>query len=323
MKSPKFIMMVGIVASGKSTYAKLLATKENAILLSSDQLRLELYNDINNMENNSIIFKTIRKQSKEYLRQNKNVIIDATNISYKKRKAFLDELKKINCTKECYLMATPYEICLKQNKLRDRHVPEGVIKNMYKSIYVPQYFEGWNKIHIIYNTGDIKFGIKEFRKLFEGLYCIDQDNPHHTLTIGSHCDKCLGLLINILKDNVNSINKTNDIGVIEGINLAWAAQLHDIGKKFTKQFKNSKGEDTEIAHYYNHQLVSAYDSLFYLKGLRGHTQEDILNIVQYITFHMQPYFIKTEKSKNKFIKLVGQDFYDNLMMLNQADKLAK
>jgi hypothetical protein len=38
---------------------------------------------------------------------------------------------------------------------------------------------------------------------------------------------------------------------------------------------------------------------------------------------MQPYFIKTEKSRNKFIKLVGQDFYDKLMLLNQADKLAK
>lgn len=313
MIKSKFIMMIGIVASGKSTYAKLLASKENAILLSSDQLRVELYNDINNIEHNDVIFETIHKRTKEYLRQGKNVIMDATNLSYKRRKAFLDELKKINCIKECYLMATPYELCLQQNKLRDRYVPEFVIKQMYKSICVPQHFEGWDKIHIIYNTEDIKF---DFFKLFDNLDCIDQDNPYHTLTIGCHCNKCRDILVDILRDNNISVYSK------EGINLLMAAQLHDIGKQFTKQFKNSKGEDTDIAHYYNHQLVSAYDSLFYLRELK-YEQEDILNIIKYIAFHMQPYFIKTEKSRNKFIKLVGQDFYDKLMLLNQADKLAK
>ena len=313
---PKFIMMIGLVASGKSTYAKKLSIKENAIILSSDQLRLELFNNVNDIEHNNIIFETIHKKAKEYLKNGENVIIDSTNLSYKKRKTFLDELKKINCIKECYLIATPYELCLQQNQLRDKHVPEYVIKKMYKSIYVPQYFEGWNKIHIIYNTGDIKFGIKELFKGENGLNYIAQDNPHHTLTIGEHCNQCMNNIISIYHKNKENFNLDSR----DYMYLLVAAQFHDIGKKFTKQFKNSKGEDTNIAHYYNHQLVSAYDSLFYLKEM---DQESMLNVIQYITFHMQPYFIKTEKSKNKFIKLVGQDFYDKLMLLNQADKLAK
>lgn len=310
---PKFIMMIGIVASGKSIYATQLSIKENAILLSSDNLRIELYGNVNDIEHNNIIFETIRKRTKEYLKKGENVIVDSTNLSYKRRKAFLDELKKINCTKECYLMATPYELCLQQNQLRDRHVPECVIKQMYKSICVPQYFEGWNNIHIIYNVEDMKF---DFFKLFSNLDCINQDNPHHTLTIGCHCNKCRDILIDILRDNNISVYSR------KGTNLLMAAQLHDIGKQFTKQFKNSKGEITDIAHYYNHQLVSVYDSLFYLKELK-YDEEDIFEITKYIAFHMQPYFMKTEKSKNKFIKLVGQDFYNKLMLLNQADKLAK
>lgn len=39
---PKLIMMVGIVASGKTNYAKQLSIKENAILLSSNKLRIEV-----------------------------------------------------------------------------------------------------------------------------------------------------------------------------------------------------------------------------------------------------------------------------------------
>ena len=38
---------------------------------------------------------------------------------------------------------------------------------------------------------------------------------------------------------------------------------------------------------------------------------------------MQPFFLKQEKSVRKFVNLVGQDFYDKLLILHEADKLAK
>jgi hypothetical protein len=98
--------------------------------------------------------------------------------------------------------------------------------------------------------------------------------------------------------------------------------LHDIGKKFTKQFSNYKGEPTDIAHYYNHMNVSAYDAMFYLKD-KGYNDDDILNICNLIQWHMQPFFIETDKAKNKFIRLVGQEFYDRLMILHQSDMDAK
>ena len=69
--------------------------------------------------------------------------------------------------------------------------------------------------------------------------------------------------------------------------------------------------------FQNHHLVSAYDSLFYIDEYN-----DILLRANYIQWHMQPFFMETEKAKNKFIKLVGQEFYDNLMILHQADLLA-
>lgn len=300
----KFIMMVGLPGSGKSLRAKNLAVKENAIIHSSDTLRQELFGDENTQDNNEELFKELHRRIKQDLKGEQNVIYDATNISYKRRKAFLEELKKINCEKICYLVATPYEKCLDQNKSRKRQIPEYVIKKMYLSFYIPQYYEGWDKINIIWNDEEYNFDIHELFNGANGLNKISQDNPNHTLTIGEHCLKCAGICEELVDD----------------FELNMAALYHDIGKRFTKQFKNSKGEDTDIAHYYQHHLVSAYDSMFYLRWLDDYT---MLNVVKYIQWHMQPFFIKTDKAKNKLINLIGQTAYEKLLILHKADKLAK
>ena len=67
--------------------------------------------------------------------------------------------------------------------------------------------------------------------------------------------------------------------------------------------------------------VSAYDAMFALKQ-DDVENESILEICQYINWHMYPYNIKLEKTKNRFIDFVGQEFYDNLMILHEADKNA-
>lgn len=43
MSKPTMTMMVGLPASGKSTYAREIAKENNAIVLSSDAIRWELF----------------------------------------------------------------------------------------------------------------------------------------------------------------------------------------------------------------------------------------------------------------------------------------
>ena len=297
-----FTMMVGLPGGGKSTYAKELSKTTNAIIHSSDSLREELFGDVNECNKNEELFKELHRRIKNDLSNGKNVVYDATNINYKKRTSFLQEIKKFSCYKKCILIATPYEDCLEYNLKRERQVPEHVIKKMYKNIFIPQWYEGWDDIEIKFNNK------KEYviTNLMHRLKEIEQDNSNHTLTIGNHCLKCLELVE----------QKTNNI------NLSYAALLHDIGKEFTKEFKNSKGEDTVEAHYYQHHLVSAYDSIFYLDSIQNNNF-DLFKTIALITWHMQPFFIKTEKAKNKFVKLVGQEFYHDIMLLHEADKMAK
>lgn len=255
------------------------------------------------------MFQTLHKRVKSDLRDGKNVIYDACNINYKRRMAFLREIQKINCEKIAILMATPYEKCLEQNQKRDRIVPEHIIKRMHLNFDVPAGFEGWDHIHIIYNDDKNERNISD---LLNKLSLINQDNPHHTLTIGKHCRVCARNVCKIFKEKM-----------IFNEELIYAAWLHDIGKEFTKQFKNYKGEDTDIAHYYHHENVSAYNALFYLRGDEFTFYDFVLNVCQLIRWHMKPFFIETEKAKNKFINLVGQEFYDKLMILHEADKMAK
>ena len=306
MERNKLIMMVGLVVSGKSFYAQELALKENAIIHSSDELRIEMFGDVNVQDKNDEIFRELHRRIKTDLTNGKNVIMDSTNLNYKKRKALLTELKKLNVQKECYFVATPYEKCLEQNRQRERKVPEYVLNRMYKSIFIPQKYEGFDSIEIVYNTEGYDFDTNLLFNGENGLNKIDQHNPYHTLTIGKHCLKTFQICEELLDD----------------FELNMAAMYHDIGKRFCKAFKNSKDEDTETAHYYQHHLVSAYDSLF-IFNKQGFDKETILKITNYIQWHMMPFFIDTEKSKNKFINLVGQEFYDKLLILHEADVLAK
>ena len=124
MNVPKFIMLCGLPASGKSTKAKELAKEYNATIYSSDALREEMFGDVNDQGHNQELFTELHKRIKDCLRDSGNAIMDCTNINYKRRMAFLAELKNIPCEKICVLMATPYEWCLKRNAERERKVPE-------------------------------------------------------------------------------------------------------------------------------------------------------------------------------------------------------
>lgn len=300
MTKPTFYMMVGLPCSGKSTMAEHYAKDYNANIHSSDAIREELTGDINNQENNALVFQTLHQRIKEDLRNGKNCIYDACCVHYKERKAFLQELRNISCEKICVLMATPYDTCLERNSKRDRKVPEHVIKRMYMSFDPPWDYEGWDDIIIMYDDTTYRLPNNFYLRTKH----FDQHNTHHTLTLGEHCAAVCAELIN------------------ESQELSLAGMLHDCGKPFCKTFKNGKGEITEQAHYYNHEHTSSYDSLFY----RDFSNDvDPLYIAVLIRWHMQPYFWErdnNEKLHNKYHKLWGEDLYSDIMKLHEADKNA-
>ena len=132
----------------------------------------------------------------------------------------------------------------------------------------------------------------------------NQDNPYHSCTLGQHSNLCGEKL------------KENAV-------LYYAGLLHDCGKPFTKSFVNSKGEETIVAHYYQHHCCGSYDSLFF--NYPSHINRIDVSIL--INLHMLPYFWEHdekygEKTMLKYRKLWGEALFEKVMMLHEADKMS-
>lgn len=302
----KFIMLVGLPASGKSVKAKELSDQHNANIHSSDALREELFGSTDVQDKNNLLFQELHRRIKNDLLNGESVIYDATNISYKRRISFLSEIKKYKCSKIVIIMATPYKECLERNETRAKKVPKHVIKKMYMNWNTPYWYEGWDDIQIIYSQYKDRFPYAISYMLKHMNY--NQESKHHQLTLGRHLDKTFRYV---------AYYTPNDLP------LGIASALHDCGKPFTKSSVNYKGEETDTSHYYQHHCVGAYDSLFY------DTPCNALDYAILIQWHMQPYFWENEdseknreKHKNKYKKLWGDELFKDIMLLHKADKLA-
>lgn len=304
-----FLMAVGLPASGKDTFYDKELKGNNWIHISSDKIREEVYGDINDQSHNGKVFDIMYKRTVEALNKNQNVYYNATNLTQKHRIHLLNCLNKAAvkhmCLFHCIIFPVPYKECLLRNSMRKRVVPESAMERMYKSFQPPHWCEGWDKI---YSYGDYDiFNI--WNVLFDKAMYMSHDNPHHRLTIGEHMRRAK-LLYDM--DNSSSIDRV----------VASAIYLHDIGKPFCKVFHDTKGNPTEIAHYYNHQNVGAYDVLaaFCSNNTYEPIKEDILETSNLIAHHMD--FFMDRKYLNKIRNLYGDKFYNRLSIIHKYDTLA-
>ena len=138
-------VMIGLQGSGKSTYARDLSKRTGAIIISSDELRIK--------ENlcGKIVFRRMRELEKEYLKKGYDVILDATNVTIKRRLSYLANEFSENAYKVAIVVNRPIEICLEQNKRRTgkANIPESAIYLTANRFVYPTLSEGFNEIREI------------------------------------------------------------------------------------------------------------------------------------------------------------------------------
>jgi len=299
----ELILLVGLPGSGKSYWAEQHKDEYNATILSSDQYRKNLYGSEEILGNNDKLFGQIYNDAIELLKDNKNIILDSTCLTYKKRKGFLDKIKNLDVNKTCILFSVPLKDCLERNKNRERHVPEKIIERMANMFDVPLWTEGWNQIELVFNGNMLDYHVEDYLN-FADTY--DQKNHNHTLTLGLHSRKVANYVREFKVDS----------------HVYYASLLHDCGKPLTQVFVNSKGEPSSNAHYYNHHNRGAYEVLFYGYNL-GYSDKEILFMSALVNYHMRLYFCDSEKSKNKLFNTVGEDLMYFLNILHEGDKKSK
>ncbi len=143
------------------------------------------------------------------------------------------------------------------------------------------------------------------------------DLPAETIRTDCECSLPSGIIS--VTDRISSLKE--------------AAYIHDLGKLFTKVFKNMKGEPTEFAHFYCHENYGAY---IYLAEKLCRTDmpsfivsdderiRQIMYTTLLINWHMRPLNVWNESSKSlkKDKEMLDKYYpflYDDIMLLHECD----
>ena len=305
----ELIMMVGVAGSGKSTIAMRYALTRSAIIYSSDSIREEIYGDENCQKNPGRVFDILHQRVTKALSQGYDVVYDATNLSCKRRMNFLKSIAHIDCKKTCVVVVTTPEDIEERMKYRERKVPMEVVHRQLCQFQCPNYYEGWDKIVISYNSKP-EACYDSYKKL--GRECdIPHDNHHHSLSVFDHMSKAADVAEDFAwKDDELSL-----------VHERWVARIHDIGKPRCKTFTDRNGNATTEAHYFGHQNYSAYYSLIFDNSDFDISLNDSLDNACLIQWHMEHY-LRNGSALDKFYKMIGPKLEKRLHVLEKADKAA-
>jgi predicted kinase len=305
MNKPKLFIMIGLSAAGKSTIAKELAKDYEAVIVSSDSIRKEICGNVSDQSKNEEVFKLFHKRIRKYLHEKRNVIADATNITMKSRRAIINNVKKMDIEIIAYIVPKKIEDCIKDNVEREYIVQEEVIYKQMKRFQIPFLEEGFDKIIVHDFNYDLRYKLYPL-EIIEKMTGFDQKNPHHNMYLEDHCDF--------------TYNKFSDLAHPYDVyksGFLLGAKIHDFGKLCTQTI-----DENGIAHYFGHENVGSYCVLttLYNPFEEYNTDVFLLDCCFLINYHMMPFNWNTEKTKNKWKNIFGEEKYNMLLKFHECDK---
>lgn len=158
-------ILIGTPASGKSCLAaKIAQFSEPSVIISTDQIREEIYGDEIIQGRWDEIEQIVLKRIQQAISQRLTIIYDATNARRAWRLQLLQKLK--NLTKDGWVgwwLKTPIEQCYQWNRTRSRHVPEDVISRAFNALkkFPPIEAEGFIKVFAV-DVSPKEFTIQEY-----------------------------------------------------------------------------------------------------------------------------------------------------------------
>ena len=164
---PKCTMLVGVPASGKSTWhhIKYGDYDKNDYIASTDMIIQDIASNYGMTYNEgfkeliSFAEKVMWRQITSYLMRGSDFIIDRTNLTAKARKKFIDKLKLHRYEIECVVFPEVGSKALSheewKRRLNSRHgksIPQEALDRMVNSYEIPLMSEGFSNIIFIENN---------------------------------------------------------------------------------------------------------------------------------------------------------------------------
>ena len=139
-------IVVGLPGSGKSTYATNFIKDKDIEYLSSDELRAKFGSGETDQTCTNQVFGHIKRKVDEFLKDGKNVLVDATNVNRKERSDYINTTKKYGTKIVAIVFKMDRQGLIDRNKKRGeqggRVVPTFVIDKMLAKYEEPSYSEG-------------------------------------------------------------------------------------------------------------------------------------------------------------------------------------
>jgi predicted kinase len=140
------VLSIGLPGSGKSTWFK----RHNILPLSSDMVRILLFDDVTEQRYQDLVFSTLRSMLRARLLAKRPWnYVDATNLSPHERRSWVKLAHDFGYEAHAVFFDVPPEVCIERNQRRERNVPVDVMQRMANKLRPPKFEEGFAKITVV------------------------------------------------------------------------------------------------------------------------------------------------------------------------------
>jgi len=140
------VLAIGLPGSGKSSWFK----RHSVTPLSSDMLRVLLFDDAHEQRFQDLVFSNLRSMLKARLIARRPMnYVDATNLTPQERHNWVKLAKDYGYEAQAVFFDVPLEVCLERNKKRSREVEEEAMRRMSGKLRAPTFEEGFSKITVV------------------------------------------------------------------------------------------------------------------------------------------------------------------------------
>ncbi len=141
----EFVLLVGPPASGKTTYRQNMS---NFKVICMDDERQRLCGTPNDMSKNAQVFNNCFSVLNKAFKARENVVWDATSFTRKARKTLLNMARQHGAFITIVHFDFPLPILLERNAIREKKVPEDVVRGFYKRMESPKIYE-YDKLIVV------------------------------------------------------------------------------------------------------------------------------------------------------------------------------
>jgi len=154
IREPFVLVLIGPPLSGKDTWIRQNFSDKEVVMISRDQIVLDIYGSDNYDEafknvNQKAVDAELQRQLRQSAEDGKNVIINMTNMTSKRRQHNLQNFDKYNKIAVIFPILEWEEYRrrnIKRQQEEMKFIPEQVIKNMISSYQTIKEEEGFDKV---------------------------------------------------------------------------------------------------------------------------------------------------------------------------------